>query len=95
VTLATNVFEPEVANSVMMVQLKTCGVPVTVHPGVVVDQLMPAWLGRGSLIVTLNAEPGPPFVTVMSKPISLPALTGPTGSATFTTESAGGTMALG
>ena len=42
---------------------------------------MPA--GSGSLTVTPSAVPVPVFVTVMSKPIVSPALTGPAGLATF------------
>src|SRR5215831_15212245 len=41
-----------------------------------IDQLTPEPAGRGSWTVTLVAVPGPPFLTVMVKPMSVPALTG-------------------
>ena len=40
-----------------------------------IDQVMPAPPGSGSLNVTDFAVPGPGFVTVITKPIALPALT--------------------
>ena len=63
--------------------------------GVVVDQLMPVPPGSASLSVTLKADPGPSFVTVTSKPMFVPAFTGPAGFATFAIRSTGGTRALG
>jgi hypothetical protein len=53
--------------------------PVTSPVGVPADQSTPD--GSGSLTETPRAVPSPLLVTVMSKPIASPALTGPAGLA--------------
>ena len=55
--------------------------PVTSPVGRSAVQTMPA--GRLSVTTTVVAVPSPVFVTMMSNPISSPALTGPTGFATL------------
>src|SRR3989304_121664 len=45
--------------------------------------------GRTSWRVTFVAVPAPVLLTVMSNPMSSPALTGPTGLASLTTSGAG------
>src|SRR5215467_3268037 len=51
--------------------------------GVVIDQLRSAPPGSGSLTTTLDAVPAPLLVTVTSKPMGEPALTGLAGLATL------------
>ena len=57
--------------------------PVVLPVGAAAVQSTPA--GSGSLTLTPRAVPVPVFVTVMSKPIESPALTGPAGLADFVT----------
>ena len=52
-------------------------------PPVTVPSVQSTPAGSGSLTATPSAVPVPVFVTVMSKPIGSPALTGPSGFATF------------
>src|SRR5262249_14800500 len=59
--------------------------PVMEHPdtGGTIDQLRAAPCGSGSLTTTLLAVPLPALATVTSKPMVVPALTGPAGLATL------------
>src|SRR2546428_157607 len=66
-------------------QFKVCAptAPVIAQPAKagLSDQLRSPPGGSGSLMVTLVAVPRPLLLTVMSKPMAVPALTGPTGLA--------------